>query len=74
VITDIDMPRLDGIGLLERIRRDPRLQRLPVMIVSYKDRPEDRARGLEAGADLPGQGRLPRRHPARRRARPDRRA
>jgi two-component system sensor histidine kinase and response regulator WspE len=51
VITDIDMPRLDGIGLLGRIRQDPRLQRLPVMIVSYKDRPEDRARGLEAGAD-----------------------
>jgi two-component system, chemotaxis family, sensor histidine kinase and response regulator WspE len=51
VITDIDMPRLDGIGLVERIRRDPRLHRLPVMIVSYKDRPEDRARGLEAGAD-----------------------
>jgi two-component system sensor histidine kinase and response regulator WspE len=51
VITDIDMPRLDGIGLVERIRRDPRLARLPVMIVSYKDRPEDRARGLEAGAD-----------------------
>jgi two-component system sensor histidine kinase and response regulator WspE len=51
VITDIDMPRMDGIQLLERIRRDPRLERLPVMIVSYKDRPEDRARGLEAGAD-----------------------
>jgi two-component system sensor histidine kinase and response regulator WspE len=51
VITDIDMPRLDGIKLLERIRQDARLQRLPVMIVSYKDRPEDRARGLEAGAD-----------------------
>jgi two-component system sensor histidine kinase and response regulator WspE len=51
VITDIDMPRLDGVQLLERIRRDPRLERLPVMIVSYKDRPEDRARGLEAGAD-----------------------
>jgi two-component system sensor histidine kinase and response regulator WspE len=51
VITDIDMPRLDGIGLLGLIRQDPRLQRLPVMIVSYKDRPEDRARGLEAGAD-----------------------
>jgi len=51
VITDIDMPRLDGIGLLGRIRQDPRLQRLPVMIVSYKDRQEDRARGLEAGAD-----------------------
>jgi two-component system sensor histidine kinase and response regulator WspE len=51
LITDIDMPRLDGIKLLERIRQDARLQRLPVMIVSYKDRPEDRARGLEAGAD-----------------------
>jgi two-component system sensor histidine kinase and response regulator WspE len=51
VITDIDMPRLDGIGLVERIRHDPRLGRLPVMIVSYKDRPEDRVRGLEAGAD-----------------------
>ncbi|HEX8784603.1 MAG TPA: chemotaxis protein CheW, partial [Telluria sp.] len=51
VITDVDMPRLDGIGLIERIRQDARLQRLPVMIVSYKDRPEDRARGLEAGAD-----------------------
>ena len=51
VVTDVDMPRLDGIGLLERIRRDPRLHKLPVMIVSYKDRPEDRARGMEAGAD-----------------------
>jgi two-component system sensor histidine kinase and response regulator WspE len=51
VITDIDMPRLDGIALVERIRQDPRLFHLPVMIVSYKDRPEDRARGMEAGAD-----------------------
>jgi two-component system sensor histidine kinase and response regulator WspE len=51
VVTDIDMPRLDGIALLGRIRQDPRLARLPAMIVSYKERPEDRARGLEAGAD-----------------------
>jgi len=33
------------------IKKDPRLHALPVMIVSYKDRPEDRNRGLEAGAD-----------------------
>jgi two-component system sensor histidine kinase and response regulator WspE len=51
VVSDIDMPRMDGIELVEMIRRDPRLHRLPVMIVSYKDRPEDRARGLRAGAD-----------------------
>jgi two-component system sensor histidine kinase and response regulator WspE len=51
VITDVDMPRLDGIELLKLIRKDGRLQSLPVMIVSYKDRQEDRVRGLEAGAD-----------------------
>ncbi|MDD5349954.1 MAG: hybrid sensor histidine kinase/response regulator [Chthoniobacteraceae bacterium] len=51
VVTDIDMPRLDGIELVRLIKNDPRLKTLPVMIVSYKDRPEDRSRGLEAGAD-----------------------
>lgn len=51
ILTDVDMPRLDGIGLVERIRSTPRFRDLPVMIVSYKDRPEDRQRGLEAGAD-----------------------
>ena len=51
VLTDVDMPRLDGIELVTLIRKDNRLKSLPVMIVSYKDRPEDRQRGLEAGAD-----------------------
>jgi two-component system sensor histidine kinase and response regulator WspE len=51
VITDVDMPRADGIELVTLIRADARLQSLPVMIVSYKDRPEDRQRGLAAGAD-----------------------
>jgi len=51
VVTDIDMPRLDGIELVRLIKNDPRLKSIPVMIVSYKDRPEDRNRGLEAGAD-----------------------
>ena len=51
VITDVDMPRLDGIELVTLIKKDERLHKLPVMIVSYKDRPEDRARGLSAGAD-----------------------
>jgi two-component system sensor histidine kinase and response regulator WspE len=51
VVTDVDMPRLDGIELVTLIRRDPDLRSLPVMIVSYKDREEDRRRGLEAGAD-----------------------
>jgi two-component system sensor histidine kinase and response regulator WspE len=51
VITDVDMPRMDGIELATLIKRDPQLKSLPVMIVSYKDREEDRLRGLEAGAD-----------------------
>jgi two-component system sensor histidine kinase and response regulator WspE len=51
VITDIDMPRMDGIELVTLIKGDPHLTSLPVMIVSYKDRPEDQRRGLEAGAD-----------------------
>ncbi len=51
LITDIDMPRMDGIELVHQVRQDPRLRSLPVMVVSYKDREEDRRRGLEAGAD-----------------------
>jgi two-component system, chemotaxis family, sensor histidine kinase and response regulator WspE len=51
VLTDVDMPRMDGIELVTLIKKDIRLQSLPVMIVSYKDREEDRLRGMEAGAD-----------------------
>jgi len=51
VISDVDMPRMDGIELVKHIRNDARIKSLPVIIVSYKDREEDRRRGLEAGAD-----------------------
>ncbi len=51
VVTDVDMPRLDGIELTKLIKQDARLRSVPVMIVSYKDRQEDRQRGLDAGAD-----------------------
>ncbi len=51
VVTDIDMPRLDGFELVALIKKDANLKSLPIMIVSYKDREEDRQRGLEAGAD-----------------------
>ena len=51
VISDVDMPRMNGFDLVRRIRQDSRLSALPVMIVSYKERQEDRMRGLEAGAN-----------------------
>lgn len=51
VVTDVDMPRMDGIELVGLIRKDTQLKNTPIMIVSYKDREEDRTRGLDAGAD-----------------------
>lgn len=51
VVTDVDMPRMNGIELVRMIRSDPKLKKLPVMIVSYKEREEDRMLGLEAGAN-----------------------
>lgn len=52
LVTDIDMPRMDGIELTRLVRGDARLRDLPIVIVSYKDREEDKSRGLEAGADF----------------------
>ena len=52
LISDVDMPQMNGIELVTRTRENPRLARLPIIILSYKDREEDRRRGLEAGADF----------------------
>lgn len=51
LLTDVDMPRMNGIELIRLVRSDPRLKNLPVLIVSYKEREEDRRQGLEAGAN-----------------------
>ncbi len=51
VVSDVDMPRLDGIGLVSLLKADPDHRNVPIVIVSYKDREEDRLRGLEAGAN-----------------------
>jgi two-component system sensor histidine kinase and response regulator WspE len=51
VISDVDMPRMNGIELVKLIKADAALRGTPVMMVSYKDRPEDRQKGMEAGAD-----------------------
>lgn len=51
VVTDVAMPRLDGVGLTRRIRADTALKDLPVVLVTSLASQEDRLRGLEAGAD-----------------------
>jgi len=51
VVSDVDMPRMNGIELIKHIKGHDKLKSLPVMIVSYKNKEEDRLRGLEAGAN-----------------------
>jgi CheY-like chemotaxis protein len=51
VVSDVDMPRMDGVELATRIREDSRLCNLPIIIVSFKYRQEERVRGLNAGVD-----------------------
>ncbi len=50
VVSDVEMPHMDGFTLTRRIRSDPALGTLPVVLVTGRDTGEDRAEGLEAGA------------------------
>ncbi len=51
VVSDVDMPRLNGFGLTEAIRKSDRLARTPVILVTSRGTDEDKARGIQAGAD-----------------------
>ena len=51
VVTDLEMPRLDGFGFVRRIRNQPEYEDLPVMIISTRESAEDRMRAMESGAD-----------------------
>ena len=51
VVTDVDMPRMDGVSLVEAIRSSTSLRELPVILVTARENQGDRQRGLDAGAD-----------------------
>jgi two-component system chemotaxis sensor kinase CheA len=51
IVTDVAMPRMDGFELTERIKQDGNMGHLPVILVTSLDSDEDKARGIEAGAD-----------------------
>jgi len=52
VLLDMMMPDISGLDVLLYMRHDPRLQRIPVIILSARCMPSDIKSGLDAGADL----------------------
>ena len=51
VVSDVDMPRMDGFVLTQLIRGAEGFQKLPVILVTARDTDQDKARGIEVGAD-----------------------
>ncbi len=51
LVSDVEMPRLDGFGLTARVRADSKLADMPVVLVTALARREDRERGIDAGAN-----------------------
>ena len=51
VVSDVTMPRLDGFGLTQRLKRDKRYKNIPVVLVTYLDSEEDKIKGLDSGAN-----------------------
>jgi len=51
VVADLTMPRMDGFELTRRLKQDERYQDLPVILVTSLGSPEDKAHGIEVGAD-----------------------
>jgi chemotaxis protein histidine kinase CheA len=52
VVTDLEMPRVDGFELITRIRRDPTLRGLPIIVLSSRTSQATRERAVRAGADV----------------------
>jgi two-component system chemotaxis response regulator CheY len=51
VLTDINMPLLDGLKLISHIRAEPALSKLPIVVITTESAEADRARALKLGAD-----------------------
>ena len=51
LLSDVEMPKMDGLSLTQTVRTSTRFRDLPVILLTSRDSQEDRARGLEAGAN-----------------------
>lgn len=52
VILDVVMPEVDGYRVLNRVKTDPALQDIIIVMLTVRDQPEDMALGLDIGADF----------------------
>jgi len=52
VVTDINMPNMDGYTFIERLREDEQYEEIPIIIISTEDELKDMERGYEAGANI----------------------
>lgn len=51
IISDVEMPRMNGLSLLQTLKQEPSLRKIPVILVTSHDRPEEVQHGLDLGAD-----------------------
>jgi two-component system sensor histidine kinase and response regulator WspE len=51
IVSDIDMPRMNGLEMIRVLRNEIRTETIPVIVVSYKGRDEDRQKGMQVGAN-----------------------
>ena len=51
IITDINMPDINGLELINFIKKDPRFNSIPLLIISTEKSKEDKERGLKIGAN-----------------------
>jgi len=52
VLSDINMPNMDGYTMIEKIRGDDQFEDLPIIIISTEDEARDKQKGFDAGADI----------------------
>ncbi|MGD8563536.1 MAG: response regulator [Desulfarculaceae bacterium] len=52
IVSDVNMPRMDGISFIAQVRRQPENSQLPIIVLSTGAEPRDRKMGMNAGADL----------------------
>jgi len=51
ILTDVEMPGMDGFSLTQRLRQDDKFRHIPIIIVTSREKEEDKIRGIEVGAD-----------------------